>query len=532
MSPRLPNELLGAVSDCLRDPFDRPTTQALALVSPDLRRTCQKLLFENLSLTITTDVSAPIVDRLDGLATTPRLVSYTSSFRLEFKGRFEPGSNRMDWIYNHGEPLLRVLQLVPLNQLEAFGLVDWQHICVERSSESATLEFRSVCERLRDAVKPLLEAPSIRSLSITGLPIKVMQGCRPSLKHLVVSGAADRFTPFLDLRSPTRTPARVLETLESRFNRYHFEGYNGLSDPFLSFHQCLLHPTSPFSLGSLKRLVWHNWDRGLGELPLVMERCASSLKHFELLIAPFALNYEGFSEDDPPTSLIWAQDQLESLAIESYAHVQGAQALSWIYHELGRRETPYEKLATVSFTLFVTNPTQWSGFVSYGIDETWRSFGEALANLTMLPSLQSVRLHISCSRWTTTGGAAVMELVSEKERQIRTAMSTLESRGILAIEMSVKVKEDEEMVSPEVRPPALKGKSRIVRRARRIFKGIPQAVLRRCFLSRTKASTLTTSDYTPEQLGANRPWMCTLLKIDPESVVITPSRRRFALCRR
>ncbi|KAH6865352.1 hypothetical protein BKA70DRAFT_549379 [Coprinopsis sp. MPI-PUGE-AT-0042] len=433
MSPRLPNELLGAVSNCLHDNLDWITIQTMSLVSPDLQLMCQKLLYKTLSFTVVTDGTAAIGDRLDGLAKTPRLISYVRSFRLELK---EPTDrDRAAWVIKHSDLFVQVLKLLTLGQIEALCLVEWQRFYLKSPRESESPQLKELRDSIREALQLLLETPFIRTLSVTHRHMGSYQTCTPSLKHLVVHGTIGQNIAVLGLSSRSLTPTIALETFESHNNVCNVARYMGPS--FLSIHQYLLHPGSPFSLRSLKRLVWKNDDKWLGDLRLVMESCARSLQHLDLHIAPLALNHD--AGNDPPTACIWAQEQLENLAIHAYIHTMAVDVVPWLYHELGCRKTPYERLDTISITLSVMYQLQWSEFVPQSVDETWHPLGEALADPEMFPSLQSVRLHICCPGWIQMGGDDARKVVIQKKDQIRKAMLTLENRGILDVEISIEV---------------------------------------------------------------------------------------------
>ncbi|KAH6906208.1 hypothetical protein BKA70DRAFT_1564554 [Coprinopsis sp. MPI-PUGE-AT-0042] len=429
MSPRLPNELLGAIGDCLHDTVDWIAIQTLSLVSPDLRSIGQRLLYTNLSINLATNRCTTA--RLNGLAKTPRLMSYVRSFRLGLKEA--PQANRADWVSEHGHLVVQVLRMVPLEQLKELCLVDWQKLHLGNPWESESLQVTSVRDHLREALHSLLEAPVIRSLSVTHHPIEKFQICSPSLKHLVAHGTIGQDVAELGLYTPPCSPTIMLESFESHSNACDVTRYMGPA--FLSIHQYLLHPNSPFSLRLLKRLVWKSVDNDLCELRLVMESCARSLQTLELVLAPLPPKRNALSPNGPPTGFIWAQDRLETLMIRAYIHALAADPLSWLHHELARRETPYKHLDTVSITLSVTDPLQWSEFVLRRSDEAWSALGEALSNPAMFPSLQSVRLHVVCQGWTMTRGADARK-VAEKEQQIRKAMSALERRGIVAIKMT------------------------------------------------------------------------------------------------
>ncbi|KAH6906195.1 hypothetical protein BKA70DRAFT_1290982, partial [Coprinopsis sp. MPI-PUGE-AT-0042] len=341
--PKLPNELLGAVVDCLRDTSDWAAIQTLSIASPDLQLICQRLLFENLSLILVTDGDAATGYRLGGLAKTPRLLSYVRSFKLQLQE--PPHGDRVAWVTKHGDLLVQVLKLLPLDQIETLCLVDWQRIYLghtyqERESQIQFIEIR---DRLQEAFQLLLEAPFIRSLSVTNHSMGKFQACGPSLKHLFVDGTVARNVAVLSLSTHTLTPTIMLETLESRNNTCNVTRLMGPS--FLSFHQYLLHPSTLFSLQYLKRLVWRNYDNEFEELRLVMASCARSLLHLDLLIDTIALNTE---LSNGPTALIWAQDRLEHLVIHAYIYSWGVDPLLWLHHELGRRESPYKQLGTIS----------------------------------------------------------------------------------------------------------------------------------------------------------------------------------------
>ncbi|KAH6866279.1 hypothetical protein BKA70DRAFT_1243795 [Coprinopsis sp. MPI-PUGE-AT-0042] len=335
-------------------------------------------------------------------------MSYVRSFRLGLKEA--PQANRADWVSEHGHPIVQLYLGNP-----------W---------ESESLQVTSACERLREALHSLLEAPVIRSLSVTHHPIEKFQTCSPSLKHLVGHGTIGRDVAELGLYTPPCSPTIILESFESHSNACDVTRYMGPA--FLSIHQYLLHPNSPFNLRSLKRLVWKSVDNDLCKLRLVMESCARSLQNLELVLAPLSPKRHTSSPNGPPTGFIWAQDRLETLMIQAYVHALATDPLSWLHHELTRRETPYKHLDSVSIILTVTDPLQWSEFILRRSDEAWSPLGEALANWAMFPSLRSVRPHVVCQGWMMTGGADVRE-VAEKEQQIRKAMSALESRGIVAI---------------------------------------------------------------------------------------------------
>jgi hypothetical protein len=276
MSVRLPNELLGVVVDCLQDAFDWTTIQTMSLVSPDLRHTCQRLLCVYLSITLVIDGTTTTADRLEGLAKTPRLTSYVRSFRLALPD--SPQGDREEWISKHGAVLVQVLQAIPLGQLEALCLANWQDIYLGGPWESPQL--KEVRKRLGQALKMLLQAPSIVSLSTTHHPIERFQECGSSLKHVVVSGTEGQDFEEVGLRSHALAPKIILESLESHDNSCNVSRY---MPQCVSIHQYLLHPSSPFSLRSLKRLVWKNGsDHGLEELQLVMQSCNRSLQYLSL----------------------------------------------------------------------------------------------------------------------------------------------------------------------------------------------------------------------------------------------------------
>ncbi|KAH6906191.1 hypothetical protein BKA70DRAFT_1430127 [Coprinopsis sp. MPI-PUGE-AT-0042] len=426
MSQGLPNELWSAVGDKLRDTFDWITIQTMSLVSPELRYIGQKLLCENLSITLVTNGGATTADRLDGLAKTPRLMSYVRSFRLALTEA--PRENREAWLSKNGDVLIQVLKLLPLEQLEALCLEDWQDLYMGSPWESPKL--KAVRTLLGETLQSLQEAPSISSLSTTHHAIEKFHTCGPRLKYLVVNGTPVQHAALLGLRNQTLAPTIVLESLESHRNTC--EVSRDLGQSFFSFHQYLVHPGSPFSLRSLKRLVWNNEDPGFGDLRLVMESCTSSLQYLDLRIGPYSLNHDAVAG---PTALIWAQDRLKHLVIQAHIYAGGPDPLLWLYHELSGRKASYLQLSFISIILHLAEPSEHDRFI-WGSNQPAPPIGEALGNYILYPSLQSVQVSLSCEGWTMEGMIGARDMVIQKEQEIREAMSGLKSRGILTVRIA------------------------------------------------------------------------------------------------
>lgn len=152
-------------------------------------------------------------------------------------------------------------------------------------------------------------------------------------------------------------------------------------------------------------------------------------------IDPWTLRQDRFSIEGPPTALIWAQDQLKHLYIQGYINSAAVDMLLWLHCEFARREAPYEYLRTISILLFVAERYGWEQFVQRELDEEWRLLSQALANRTLYPSLESVRLHISCQGWSMGGNGSTIRL-RKKEEEIRRAFSSLEGRGILTFNVT------------------------------------------------------------------------------------------------
>ncbi|KAH6887778.1 hypothetical protein BKA70DRAFT_1235754 [Coprinopsis sp. MPI-PUGE-AT-0042] len=177
------HELLGAVGQCPRATSGWVTIQTASLASPELLLTSQKLLFEHLSIPlIITYGGISNADRLDGLAKTPHLLTYVRNFRL--KRKESPMADMAHWVSKHGELLVQVLKIVPLEQLEVLCLVDFQDIYLGRRGESESLELSSIRDRLREALHLLLEVSFIRYLSVKHYLMKnsmdgVYRSCAP-----------------------------------------------------------------------------------------------------------------------------------------------------------------------------------------------------------------------------------------------------------------------------------------------------------------------------------------------------------------
>jgi hypothetical protein len=321
MPVHIPKELLGDIVEWLKVTSDWATVASLALVSQDFRFMCQKLLFETLSLTLIPEADGSATrHRLDGFVTSPRLVSYVRGFEIQvkdplvkedmskvhqvkaqrhipfFRGFHQapkesippPPVNELCWALDYGDLLVKVLQMIHLDQLRALTVHGWERICSQTPCQGdAEQKLRTICEELDGALQRLLQAPLLRRLSATQIPITWFQGCSPSLKDLSATRMGEWDPAPLE---PNHSPPLELESFESVMN--HSNRVHRLWDaPSLDIHQYLLHPHSPFDLRSLKRLVWENQDRAFEDLQSVLEVCRHSLRHLKLNTSKWATKW-------------------------------------------------------------------------------------------------------------------------------------------------------------------------------------------------------------------------------------------------
>ncbi|KAH6906192.1 hypothetical protein BKA70DRAFT_454279 [Coprinopsis sp. MPI-PUGE-AT-0042] len=232
---------------------------------------------------------------------------------------------------------------------------------------------------------------SLHSLSTTHYPVASFQACGPALKRLVVHGTTGQHVEELNLLNHTLSPAITLESFESHSNP---------SD------------VAPRILQSLTRRVWNSEDHHLEDLRSVLKSCAESLKYLDLCIGPLSLNQD--NSRGQPTGLILAQSQLTHFSIQAYLHALCADPLSWLQHELARRETPYQRLRSISIILYMSEPNEWDHLIRRPRreDNERLPLGETLADHTLYPSVQSVQIHLSCQEWIIGATVSTMKAVA------------------------------------------------------------------------------------------------------------------------
>ncbi|KAH6906178.1 hypothetical protein BKA70DRAFT_1290924 [Coprinopsis sp. MPI-PUGE-AT-0042] len=432
MANHLPPELVYLIRDELRG-SDPLTIQSASLIRRDFHIPCQQLLYKRFSLTLKDGIRA--VERLQGLATSSRLVSYIRDFRLSLPWSASAANfdSRVTWVTVYGDLLSRVLGTLSIDQIEKFEILNWFDLC--RFSPLDTEECRAVRARLRATVERITGGASLKKLYAKDMCISALRGCSPSLRCLVLEGAYPADLGEVELFQDVDLQAAKVCLESLTINSTPSEPSNESGDARVGLHQYLLHPKGPFDLGFLDHLSWmKNPFDGLAD---IMAAPKSGLRSLEL-----DLGYESTSNGKFGRICNVRHFTVHlnlRLDVRSYASLPW---LVWLSHELSKAAQG-NTLALKTMCIMVGVPTE-SDYRQPPARYSWgplifacRSLDVALGNQSFFPELKEVEFRVSARPSTTSNedGQPESDIVRAVQENIYAGMPGLKNRDMLKVVM-------------------------------------------------------------------------------------------------
>ncbi|KAH6906177.1 hypothetical protein BKA70DRAFT_1499390 [Coprinopsis sp. MPI-PUGE-AT-0042] len=422
MASHLPPELVYKIVNELRvsDPL---TVQSASLICKNFQIPSQQLLYERFRLTLKD--GGQNEKRLEGLATSSRLVSYILDFLLSFPLHYHALNSGGRWISAHGDLLNSVLEMLSVDRIQRFELLNWFDLCQPAPQDST--ERKNIKDRLRVTVEKITGGASLQTLSAKYMVISALHRCGPALKRLELEGTIPAQVHDLGLSqdSPSLCP-------KARLNRLGVHSTMG-GNYGIGLHQYLLHPNGPFDLGALAHLSWVG--NMLDDLAGIMKLSKTGLTSLELGLGSFEK-----VENSRKHGLF---RHLKHLVVHSEPQVYSGtyNGFEWLYRELSDDGHPHPyALTKVCFTVNLTSARGYLQLQQHDFGRAYRLLDATLANQHLFPELREVEVYISATRFTVysaAGGRGVADTIQRIDGEPFAAMPCLKSRDLLKVKIDL-----------------------------------------------------------------------------------------------
>ncbi|KAH6906173.1 hypothetical protein BKA70DRAFT_453960 [Coprinopsis sp. MPI-PUGE-AT-0042] len=380
---------------------DFKTAKSISLVCHYWQDLGQRIAFRRLKILVSAGCdTAPLITRLNGLASHPRLLAHVTEFDLELQGG---GIECAQWMTLNAHLLIDILDLIqlgqPLRVLSIHGRWTSDHFkrFIEGSPEGA--------EMLRKLYRTAAN-PTVHTLDLVCLPTTVLHHHLPGLKHLTIRYlfpyGASQFGMVTDAPRGGAAPSSraVLETLnvqcvESR-------GYE--SDHDLGAFDYLASASNTNTLlCSVRELnvrcsLQNQWECARK----IMDKCRSSLKILTVKC------YRTPPLQSLPDLALLALPNLQKLSVvispRALGNPQAASRspIAWLQSEI-RADSPFAETDSKLEHVRILIVLGWEHALDRAESQLFTRTSEALASQEKFPLLKSVEV-VLCIWRRLSGG--------------------------------------------------------------------------------------------------------------------------------
>ncbi|KAH6909403.1 hypothetical protein BKA70DRAFT_1221661 [Coprinopsis sp. MPI-PUGE-AT-0042] len=366
MPADLPEEILLQILEALRE--DRSTLFSAANVSARFRTAAHQILFSDLVLQppkLSGAVYAP-GERLAKLfETSPRIASCVRGITI-----VDDPSDAYDgvsWL-SRDTALARALNALPLNHIQRFTF-----------RRGYRTQWLQLTKPIKQAIMNICRSPSLTSLSLFWAPLRLVDLCGPSLRHLNLR-EVDANTD-VECDAPRTTPIR-LETLRLA----HDFNLPTLIDFLLDTKTNKIDITGITKLYVLANQIWDH-----EEMPRLLEACSPTLEVLAFEPSSTAKGKEGSKQG---TFSIADLPRLRKLAVRvqaaNYEEDGYLDPLPWVI-DLINTLPPTSILNTLHLQVSFDLEKIDNGGVG---STSWSRLDRTLPNRQLLPNLKCVELDL------------------------------------------------------------------------------------------------------------------------------------------
>ncbi|EAU82857.1 hypothetical protein CC1G_05479 [Coprinopsis cinerea okayama7 len=409
-APALPAEIIWKIASGQK----LATLQSLTLISRLFRLVCQQVLFSKLSLNV---ISVAAADRLKGIMTSPRIVSYIQELVLHRSGPTTqvPWHERLPEFLGmvHSAGRIKALTLGALDSSELGAMED-------EYQEAISAAFRRICA-----------SATLHTLEVHHDFHKYLHHCGPSLKHLKV--VSEKGSPNASPPSPPRRRSDI------KLQSFTFVG--GGSTPYTSnVFPYMLNPLNKISFKVFKRLEFGEC-RTVEDFDManaLLDRCRHSLEDLDFRFKSRVSESDavGFLRLQPLLRL--KRFTFRGFFVWPF-HQDDPNPYTWLIAQVSVQGQPFKRLRIIILEVkydYIPIPSM----VDRRPFTDWEELGEMLSNRELFPRLRLVKIVMgwadSSKRVGRNGGGdsvmSAQEVVLAKK--LEEAMPLLQAQGMLKIE--------------------------------------------------------------------------------------------------